>query len=84
MDKENEYKDKKLGKLKEDIVEKRIEESKEEEIGMEEEQMSYDERKGKISDEIGGGLWSGEGEVEMGIGNKREDKSMRRNMQDEN
>lgn len=42
--------------------------------------MSYDERKGKISDEIGGGLWSGEGEVEMGIGNKREDKSMRRNM----
>lgn len=37
MDKENEYKDKKLGKLKEDIVEKRIEESKEEEIGMEEE-----------------------------------------------
>ncbi|WP_025200949.1 YadA-like family protein [Brucella ovis] len=80
LDQANAYTDKKFGKLNEDIVATRIEARQAAAIGLAAASLRYDDRPGKISAAIGGGFWSGEGAVALGLGHTSEDQRMRSNL----
>ena len=49
-------------------------------IGLAAASLRYDDRPGKLSAAIGGGIWRGEGAAAFGLGYTNEDQTMRANV----